>query len=389
MKERVQGAVTAGVAIVGAGVMAAAPAAQQAPEVLRSVEANIELTAASNNPVDAAVRLSQGLGESGLRLAGSLATSPLGLLPIGEALVEGDDPNGRNQALFDALVPYLDGTNYAIDPTIFALDDVLPAPYGQDPSTTPNDMGGSELTRFRANVLLAARDDIDEAVADALGVGEETDVDDEGAIYAAARLGAGFAASGVRAARSAVAAPLGLVGVAQGVQQSFETGDNTLLYKALEAYVDGPNYVLDPVVFAADDVVPGPVGSDPSVTPNNMGGSQISQFRANVLLAARDEVRGAVKGALGVDSVTNLGTSAREATKGTKGTELASVAGGGSNSAGSTRAASPKKSFQDTIKSINQEFKATADGIDRATKKFTSGNEVKQTKATAKADDAS
>jgi hypothetical protein len=362
--------------------MAAAPAAQEAPEVLRSVNADVALVAASNNPVDAGVRLAQGFGESGLRLTGSLATSPLGLLPIAAALVEGDDPNGRNQALFDALVPYLDGTNYAIDPVIFALDDILPAPYGQDPATVPNEMDGSELTRFRASVLLAGRDDIDEAVADALGVGEEDDVDDEGAIYAAARLGAGLAVSGVRAARSAVTAPLGLVAVAQGLQQSFETGNNTALYNALENYIDGPNYVLDPIVFAADDVVPGPVGSDPSDTPNNMGGSQISQFRANVLLGARDEVRGAVKGALGVDSVTNLGmSSAREGTKDTKDAELVSVIGGGSNTA-ANRAAAPKKSFQDTIKSINKEFKATADRIDRTAKRF-GGNEVKKTEPKA------
>jgi hypothetical protein len=50
MKERVQGAVTAGVALVGAGVMAAAPAAQQAPEVLRSVNADVALAAAVVQP---------------------------------------------------------------------------------------------------------------------------------------------------------------------------------------------------------------------------------------------------------------------------------------------------------------------------------------------------
>ena len=42
--------------------------------------------------------------------------------------------------------------------------------------------------------------------------------------------------------------------VAQGVQTSFDTGNNKPLYKALQAYIDGPNYVTDPIVFAVDDV---------------------------------------------------------------------------------------------------------------------------------------
>ena len=42
--------------------------------------------------------------------------------------------------------------------------------------------------------------------------------------------------------------------VAQGLQTSFETGNNKTLYLALQAYIDAPNYVTDPIVFAADDV---------------------------------------------------------------------------------------------------------------------------------------
>ena len=46
MKDRVQRCITAGVALVGAGVMAAVPVAQQAPEVLRSANADVALAAA-------------------------------------------------------------------------------------------------------------------------------------------------------------------------------------------------------------------------------------------------------------------------------------------------------------------------------------------------------
>ena len=46
MTTRVHKGVTAGMALVGAGVMAATPAVQQAPDVLRSAEANVQLAAA-------------------------------------------------------------------------------------------------------------------------------------------------------------------------------------------------------------------------------------------------------------------------------------------------------------------------------------------------------
>jgi hypothetical protein len=110
--------------------------------------------------------------------------------------------------------------------------------------------------------------------------------------------------SGLRATQSAVTAPLGLVAVAQGPQKSLDGGGNKDLYLALQAYIDGPNYVTDPIVFAADDVLPQPVGGDTETDPAKMNGSQISQLRGNVLLAPRDSVRKVVAGALGVDPVT-------------------------------------------------------------------------------------
>jgi hypothetical protein len=378
MKTRVQCGVTAGLAIVGASVVAAMPVAQQAPEVLKSSDAKVALTAASDNPIDAAVRLAQGFGQSGERLAGSLATSPLGLLPILQAVAAGSNDAGQNQDLFDALVPYLDGGQYAFDPIIFALDDVLPAPLGQDPSTVPTDMGGSEIDLFRANVLLAARDDVDEAVADALGVGERADVDNESLIYDAARVGAGLGVSAMRAATTAVTAPLGLVAVAQGLQHSFQTGDNTALYSALEAYIDGPNYVTDPIVFAADDVLPSPVGSDPATDPREMGGSQISNFRADVLLGARDNVRKAVAGILDVDTVNNFSASSRGANEAVAGASTPSATGSNTSSAAGNAAAS-KKPITTAVKAFNKELKAGAERIDHTVKKLT-GQDDKEKK---------
>ena len=310
MKERVQGAVTAGVALVGAGVMAATPAAQQAPEVLRTVDADVALAA---SPAPYTQSVPELFALSAQRSVTGFVSAPIGLATAAVALAQGQ--NLAAQAILNEIV---DGPQWAADPAIYALDDIFPEPIGGDEANDPtNPDPDSAISQFRAAVLIAARDDVKEAIGDALGQGQKPDVDNEGAVYAASRLGAGFAVSGMRAAQSAVTAPLGLVAVAQAVQHSFETGDNEPLYSALEAYIDGPNYVIDPIVFAADDVVPAPVGSDPSTDPRNMGTSQISQFRANTLLGARDQVRAVVKSALGVNEevagagVDDKGSSAR------------------------------------------------------------------------------
>ncbi|OBA87896.1 hypothetical protein A5662_25600 [Mycobacteriaceae bacterium 1482268.1] len=292
MKERVQGCVTAGVALVGAGVMAASPVAQQAPAVVKAADADVQL-AAYTQSVPALFAL------SAQRSVAGLATTPIGLAAAAAALAQ-----GQNEDAQEALSEIIDGPLWAADPAIYALDDLLPEPIGGDAKNEPTEADpDSAISQLRAAVLIAARDDMKEAVADALGVGNALDVDDEGAVYAAARLGAGFAASGVRGATSAVSAPLGLVAVAQGLQKSLNGDGNKDLYLALQAYIDGANYVIDPIVFAADDVLPQPIGGDTETDPARMNGSEISRLRANVLLAPRDNVRKVVAGALGVEPI--------------------------------------------------------------------------------------
>ena len=295
MNTRVQKGVTAGVALVGAGVMAAAPAFQQAPEVLRSVEVDVQLAAAlTGTPAE-------NLALSAQRTVTGLVGAPVGVATAAIALAQ-----GQNTGAYAVLQEVVDGPLWAADPAIYALDDLLPAPIGGSPGNVQEDRGTSLITQFRADQLIAARDDINEAVRDSLGVGPATQPtgNQVSPAYAAARLGGGLAVSATRAAQSAVTAPLGLVAVAEGVQASFETGNNKPLYLALQAYIDGPNYVTDPIVFAVDDVLPQPVGGDPQTKPALMNGSQISQLRGNVLLAPRDAVRSVVAGALNVDPVT-------------------------------------------------------------------------------------
>lgn len=297
MKERVQGAVTAGVALVGVGVMAVTPATQQAPEALRSAEANVALAAQfKNSPAE-------NLAISAQRLVQSLAGAPLGLIPAAQAIA-----GGNNAALYAVLKEYVDGGLYVADPAIYALDDVLPEPIGGDPDNIQEQRGESLITQFRADQLIKARDDVNEALRDSLGVGTATQPagNEVSPAYAAARLGGGLAVSAQRAVTSAVAAPLGLVAVAEGLQESFETGNNQKLYLALQAYIDGPNYVTDPIVFAVDDVLPAPIGGDPETNPRFMDNSEITRLRGNVLLKPRDAVRNVVAGGLGVDPVTGV-----------------------------------------------------------------------------------
>jgi hypothetical protein len=306
MTTRVQKGITAGMALVGAGVMAATPAAQQAPEVLRSADAEVELAAAlSDTPAE-------NLALSAQRTVTGLAGAPVGFATAAIALGQGT-PAGV-VAANTTLRGLVDGPLWAADPAIYALDDLLPAPIGGSPGNVQEDRGTSLLTQFRADQLIAARDDVKEAISDSLRLGTSPDVDDEGPVYAAARLGSGLAVSATRAAQSAVTAPLGLVAVAEGLQESFETGDNTNLYRALQAYIDGPNYVTDPLVFAVDDVLPQPVGGDTETNPAEMDGSEISRLRGNVLLAPRDAVRNLVAGNLGVDPVTGADLPASSST---------------------------------------------------------------------------
>jgi hypothetical protein len=89
MNTRVQGCVTAGVALVGAGVMAVTPAPQQAPEVLRSVNADVALAAA---PEPYSQSVPELLALSAQRTVTGLASAPVGLATSAIALAQGQKP---------------------------------------------------------------------------------------------------------------------------------------------------------------------------------------------------------------------------------------------------------------------------------------------------------
>uniref|UniRef100_UPI001E5FFA04 hypothetical protein n=1 Tax=Mycobacterium hubeiense TaxID=1867256 RepID=UPI001E5FFA04 len=213
---------------------------------------------------------------------------------IATAIAGGDD-----LALNAALGAFISGPQYVIDPLGFAADDVLPPPIGGDPSEDPTDMYGSEISKFRADVMLAARDDVREAVRDTLGIGPETQPDgnEVTGIYLAARLAGGLAESGFRAASGAAMAPLGLLAIADALANQ----DNEALYVAIRQYIDAPLWAADPTIFAADDVLPEPWGGDPDNDPTSQGESAVTAFRNDVLWNGTRTVRTAVADVLGVD----------------------------------------------------------------------------------------
>ena len=133
MKERVQGCVTVGVAMVGAGALALAPMAPQPAVQMRAVEVSKVNLLAETLPTTLQAKLAElgaGVGESGLRLAQSSLQGLLGPIALAQAL--GDD-----EAVKAIIADYVDGPLYVADPTIFALDNVLPAPFGGDTQPRP------------------------------------------------------------------------------------------------------------------------------------------------------------------------------------------------------------------------------------------------------------
>lgn len=305
MQERVQGCLTAGVALVGAGVMVMSPVTPQAPEVRVAPGDAIELAAAQRYDTQTVPEL---FALSAERTVTGLAGTPIGLAAAVIALAQQDDAAAR--AILEEIV---DGPLWAADPAIYALDDILPL-IGGDPDNFTGERGDSVLTQFRYDVLFQAR----EGLRDALGAGEEAQPtgNEVGPAYAAARLAGGFAESAVRTAVGLAGAPLGLVAIAEAVAN----GDEEALYVAVRQYIDAPLYVADPVIFAVDDVLPAPYGGDPETNPAAANSSTVTQFRADVLWRTTDNVRTAVAGALDVnpnldqDDLTTVNADRQSAT---------------------------------------------------------------------------
>lgn len=330
MKASAKKYVTTGVALVGAGVIAAGPIAPapanvsaessshdvalmaaNTSEIQRQIEAQralletfapgaaleefIEGTLAAFNrsgadsvnnyrPVtgfDSVGRIGQGFAASALRI-GSTALAPLRLIELAQAISEGDGSEG-----FEAFVKNLvDAPLWAIDPALFALRDALPAPLG----------GPDGLVATIRDQLYRLTLEINEGLQDPGALVQrfvngtieaferpgpvEYDAVD-GPIEGFSRVTEGVIASTLRLAAATVLGPVGVVQVAAAVAQ----GDTEAALTAVENLVDGPLWVADPALYGLRDALPAPIGG-----PGNL----VENFR-NGLWSVTERINGAIE----------------------------------------------------------------------------------------------
>ncbi|MGV0788569.1 hypothetical protein ABQF33_16800 [Mycolicibacterium sp. XJ2] len=322
--------VTTGVALVGAGVIAAGPItpapantvaerrshdvalmAANTNEIQRQFEAQralletfapgaaledfIEGTLAAFNrsgaegvrdyrPVtgfDSVGRIGQGFAASALRI-GSTALAPLTLIELAQAISEGGDAGG-----FEAFVKNIaDAPLWAIDPALFALRDALPAPLGGPDGLVATIR--DQLYRLTLEINEGLQDPgalvqrfVDGTIEAFERPGPVAYEEVTGPIDAFSRVTQGAIASTLRLAAAAVLGPVGVVQVVAAVAQ----GDAEAALAAVENIVDGPLYVADPALYGLRDALPAPIGG-----PGNL----VENFR-NGLWSATERINGSIR----------------------------------------------------------------------------------------------
>jgi hypothetical protein len=360
MSARVQCGLTAGLAIVGASVLAVAPLTLPMPSEAAPVTAEVELTA---TPLEQAAILVGGLAESGIRAGSGAALTPLSPVLAGTALAFGD-----NQRAYSIIRQSIDAPLWAADPTINALAAVLPAPVGGGVADSTPGANDGALVTFRDNVLWAATNAIRTPIRDALGA---TDPANEN--YAAV-VGAGLLASGERFVTSTAGAPLGLIPIAEAIA----SGSKEDLYVAIRQYIDAPLYVADPTIDALAVALPRPLGgTDGHHESDNGQDGQLINFRDDVLWRTTAAVRTPIANVLGVDpnlnapsnsadSLTNSATLSRGATTATK-SELVALPGKNSGSA-VTGTTANNRPISTAVKAINNQLKQSAEQLNKTVK---------------------
>jgi hypothetical protein len=330
MRERVQGCVTVGVAMAGAGALALAPMAPQPAVQMRAAEVSKVNLLAETLPTTLQAKLAElatGLAGSGQNFVVDTALGALIPLAVAQAL-NSADPEAALKAIAGNVI---DAPLQIADPTIFALDNILPEPSGGDTSDDPARSQGSDVLKFRVQVLYALREEIKQALglpsaldttsntyqADAVldaalvtnpTLPDPTDNPVGDPIFTATRLAQGLGFSGERLVESSLKGVLAPVTAAQAIANGVPA--NVVLQGVIDNFIDAPAYIADPTVFAIDDVLPKALGGgDPSVDPRNMGGSAVSQFRANVILKTRDAIKAPIDAAL---KSTSSGKSVRK-----------------------------------------------------------------------------
>jgi hypothetical protein len=357
MKERVQCGVTAGVAVVGASVMAIAPVAVPMPTAQRNrpVTSTVELAAAAN-PLEV---LAPGLTESGQNVAGTAALTPLSPAVAAIAIAAGD-----NDLLYSVIRQSIDAPLWAADPTIDALANALPDQ-------------ADAIHGFRDDVLWAATNAIRTPIGQALGADEPAPGENPVRDFAEA-----LARSGERLVGDTAIAPLGLVAIAGALAE----GNKEDLYLAIRNYIDAPLHIVDPVL-GTDPKNPAPEGLK-KILPGSA--DDIQDFRDNVLWKATFNTREPIRKALDLPEGTGDAAPAEkkttaELTNLTVGADNATKTGANATKDAGGKDSDNRRPVSTALKAINNQLRESAERLGQAAKNL-SGADERPTKAEPTAD---
>ncbi|MBU9762928.1 hypothetical protein FR943_03545 [Mycobacterium sp. TNTM28] len=284
MNSRVSSGLTACVALASAGVIAITPVASP-PTPPRVVEASAQLMADFSGMNQAEL-----VAEFGKRLTEQAIQAPLLPLVLAAQLAA-NDGNRRLQLQLRQIV---DAPVYVADPLIEAIAITLPEQFGGGSDHVTNTTDDGAFMQFRNNELLGLRDGINAQIADLLGV--TNPLPDQNYNW---DLVQGLMESSANIASLAVRAPLGLIPIAQAIAE----GNNAALYSAIRAYIDGPQWAIDPAIEGLARALPESLGggTDGNFRGDNGEDGALMKFRNNQLIGARDNAHHVVAGALGVE----------------------------------------------------------------------------------------
>jgi hypothetical protein len=296
MKAQVKSCMTAGVAIVGAGAIALTPIAPTPPNAYARTTgvANVDLLAYSppslpmtNDLVAAIQTITQGPGQSALRVWEAAFITPLRMLAIPGAIPQG--PEAVQLALASLIVNLVDGPLWAADPTIDALKVLLPTL-------------SADITNFRNNVLWQGTQDINAFLLNLLGL-PDPETAANAPIVAANPLAQpiadllalkqGLGTSALRFAEAALITPLRILDIPGAIPQGPEAVQLAVA-SLIVNLVDGPLWVADPMIDALKAVLPA-------------ASAGITDFRNNVLWQATQDINSTLLGILGLPDPEKIG----------------------------------------------------------------------------------
>ncbi|MGV0795165.1 hypothetical protein [Mycolicibacterium sp. XJ1819] len=215
--------------------------------------------------------IGQGLAATGLRFGDATIRSPFGLLALGTAIASGDTATALAVA-----ENFVDGPLWVVDPALYNLRDALPAPLGGPDGLVENfrdqlwmitqlingALAGPQTPMLAATTMADPTNLLDGFIEGVLtafarpGPVPFTPVD--GPLDGASRIAQGVVATGLRLLAASVLTPVGVVELATAVAQ----GDTEKALAAVENIVDGPLWVADPSLYGLRDALPGPLGGE-------------------------------------------------------------------------------------------------------------------------------